>query len=42
MNSTRYFNVAFEQNNEIVLSQKSYVRGEDEEWLVSFKKSKDF
>ena len=42
MNGTRYFSVAFEQNNEMVLSQRSYVRGEEEEGLVSFEKGKDF
>jgi hypothetical protein len=42
MNGTRYFSLAFEQNDKIALSQNSYVRGEDEEGLVSFEKGKDF
>ena len=42
MNNKRYFSVAFDQNNEIVISQKSYARGKDEEGLVSFEKSKYF
>ncbi len=42
MNGTRYFSLAFEQNDKIALSQNSYVRREGEEGLVSIEKGKDF
>ncbi len=42
VNNKRYFSLAFEQNDKIALSQNCYVRGEDEEELVSFEKGKDF
>ncbi len=42
MNDTRYFSLAFEQNDKIVLGQNGCVRGEDQEGLLSFEKGKEF
>ncbi len=42
MNDQRYFSLAFEQNDKIIPSKNSSVKGEDGEGLVSFEKGKEF